>query len=133
MVSLHLRPSSPGAEEELYTWKKVTSSVVGIITGSPTIDNYGPMEIRNWTTGEVCQLDFKQRGWKATSAFQVSGKVLGRDGKVCWSIGGRWNDKIYARLTPGYEASVEAPEAMRSSGRGDIANQGIPSLGSQSA
>ena len=102
---LKLRPSSGG--EELYTWKKVTSSVIGIITGSPTVDNYGPMEIRNWTTGDVCQLDFKPRGWKASSAYQVSGKVLGADGRTRWSMGGRWNDKIYARLTPGFEAAIE--------------------------
>ncbi|KAF2202838.1 hypothetical protein GQ43DRAFT_391275 [Delitschia confertaspora ATCC 74209] len=103
---LRLRPSSGG--EELYTWKKVTSSVVGIITGNPTVDNYGLMEIRNWTTGEVCQLDFKPRGWKASSAYQVAGKVMTADGKTRWSIGGRWNDKIYARLTPGFlDAEVD--------------------------
>ncbi|KIW04782.1 uncharacterized protein PV09_03970 [Verruconis gallopava] len=98
---LRLRPSSGG--EELYTWKKVTSSVIGIITGNPTVDNYGPMEIRNWTTGEVCTLEFKPRGWSKGSAYQVVGKVCGRDGRTVWSIGGKWNDKIYARLTPGYE------------------------------
>ncbi|KAK4943346.1 hypothetical protein LTR10_017020 [Elasticomyces elasticus] len=99
---LRLRPSS-GAPPELYTWKKVTSSVVGIITGNPTVDNYGPMEIKNWTTGEVCILDFKQRGWKASSAFQVFGKVVDAKGTTKWSIGGRWNDKIYARITEGFE------------------------------
>ena len=31
-----------------------------------------------------------------------------KDGKTRWSIGGRWNDKIYARLTPGFEDSVLA-------------------------
>lgn len=106
---LKLRPASGG--EELYTWKKVTSSVIGIITGSPTVDNYGPMEIKNWTTGDVCTLDFKPRGWKASSAYQVSGKVIGADGKTRWSIGGRWNDKLYARLTPGFEDSVLAPHS----------------------
>ncbi|KAF2183746.1 hypothetical protein K469DRAFT_710549 [Zopfia rhizophila CBS 207.26] len=100
---LRLRPTSTGGKEELYTWKKVTSSVIGIITGNPTVDNYGLMEIRNWTTGEVCQLDFKPRGWKASSAYQVAGKVLDSEGRVRWSVGGRWNDKIYARLTPGFE------------------------------
>ncbi|KAF1844447.1 oxysterol binding protein 1 [Cucurbitaria berberidis CBS 394.84] len=100
---LRLRPTSAGGQEELYTWKKVTSSVVGIITGNPVVDNYGPMEIRNWTTGEVCHLDFKARGWKASSAFQVVGKVLDAQGRVRWSVGGRWNDKIYARFTPGFE------------------------------
>lgn len=98
---LRLRPASGG--EELYTWKKVTSSVIGIITGNPTVDNYGLMEIKNHTTGEVCLLDFKPRGWKASSAYIVAGKVVGSDGQTRWSIGGRWNDKIYARLTPGYE------------------------------
>ncbi|QIW96240.1 hypothetical protein AMS68_001758 [Peltaster fructicola] len=106
---LKLRPESGG--EELYTWKKVTSSVIGIITGNPTVDNYGPMEIKNWTTGEVCYLDFKPKGWKASSAFQVSGKAVAKNGKTVWSIGGRWNDKIYARLTPGYEVELSSGAA----------------------
>ncbi len=108
---LKLRPTTGG--EELYTWKKVTSSVIGIITGSPTVDNYGAMEIKNHTTGEVCTLDFKPRGWKASSAYQVSGKVMTKDGKTRWSIGGRWNDKIYAHLTPGFEDSVLAPSGTK--------------------
>lgn len=105
---LRLRPTS--GEPELYTWKKVTSSVIGIITGNPTVDNYGPMEIKNWTTGETCLLDFKARGWKTSSAYQVTGKVTDSTGNTRWSLGGRWNDKIYARLTPGYEGPVEPPK-----------------------
>jgi hypothetical protein len=105
---LRLRPTATGGKEELYSWKKVTSSVIGIITGNPTVDNYGLMEIKNWTTGEACLLDFKPRGWKASSAFQVVGKVLDSNGRVRWSVGGRWNDKIYARFTPGFEdADIE--------------------------
>ncbi|KAL5390808.1 hypothetical protein PMIN06_008299 [Paraphaeosphaeria minitans] len=100
---LRLRPTANGGKEELYTWKKVTSSVIGIITGNPTVDNYGLMEIKNHTTGELCQLEFKPRGWKASSAYQVIGKVLDAEGRVRWSVGGRWNDKIYARFTPGFE------------------------------
>ncbi|KAJ9661900.1 hypothetical protein H2198_001652 [Neophaeococcomyces mojaviensis] len=98
---LKLRPKD--GKEELYTWKKVTSTVIGIITGNPTIDNYGAMEIKNWTTGEVCLLDFRARGWKASSAYHVIGKVMDRDRITKWSIGGRWNDKIYARVTEGFE------------------------------
>lgn len=110
---LKLRPATGG--EELYTWKKVTSSVIGIITGNPTVDNYGLMEVKNWTTGEICYLDFKPRGWKATSAYQVTGKVVDASGSPKWSIGGRWNDKIYARHTPGFEAQVSAqdPESAK--------------------
>ncbi|CAI7625148.1 unnamed protein product [Penicillium manginii] len=105
---LKLRPITGG--EELYTWKKVTSSVIGIITGNPTVDNYGLMEIKNHTTGEVCYLDFKPRGWKASSAYQVAGKVVDATGSPKWSIGGRWNDKIYARHTPGFEAPVSGQD-----------------------
>lgn len=116
---LKLRPVS-GGKEDLYTWKKVTSSVIGIITGNPTVDNYGPMEVKNWTTGEVCYIDFKPRGWKASSAYQISGKVVDANGHVCFSLGGRWNSKLYARRTPGYEAKVEEPADNASTHRGSL-------------
>jgi hypothetical protein len=106
---LKLRTNS--GKEEMYTWKKVTSSVIGIITGSPTVDNYGPMEVKNWTTGETCLMDFKARGWKASSAYQISGRVNDANGQTRFSLGGRWNNKLYARLTPGYEAAIEEPKS----------------------
>jgi len=106
---LRLRPTN-GDMEELYTWKKVTSSVTGIITGNPTVDNYGQLEIKNWMTGEVALLDFKPRGWTSGSAYQVSGRVNDAHGQPRFSIGGKWNNKLYARLTPGYEAPVEEPK-----------------------
>ncbi|THZ86151.1 hypothetical protein D6C84_02670 [Aureobasidium pullulans] len=115
---LRLKPTN--GSEELYTWKKITSSVVGIITGSPTIDNYGLMEVKNHTTGETAILDFKQRGWKASSAFLVAGKVTDAKGVPKWSIGGRWNDKIYARPTPGYE-----DENLGTSTKSQESNQAI--------
>jgi len=98
---LRLRPKD--GPEEIYSWKKVTTTVIGIITGNPTVDNYGTMEIKNWTTNETCLLEFRPRGWKASSAYHVIGKVMDKNGVTKWSIGGRWNDKIYARLTEGYE------------------------------
>jgi len=103
---LKLQPKH-GGKEDYYTWKKVTSSVIGIITGSPSVDNYGPMEIKNWTTGETCLLDFKPRGWKASSAYQIAGKVVDANGRTRISIGGRWNSKLYARLTPGFERTPD--------------------------
>lgn len=83
--------------EELYSWKKVNTSVVGIIVGNPTVDNYGKMEVTNHTTGDVIIVDMKQRGWKASSAYQLSGYVLDKKGNAHWAIGGHWNLKIYAR------------------------------------
>ncbi|RYP80572.1 hypothetical protein DL770_006174 [Monosporascus sp. CRB-9-2] len=111
---LKIRPTA-GGKEDFYTWKKPTSQVVGIITGNPVVDNYGLVEIKNWTTGEVCLLDFKQRGWKASSAYHISGKILDAEGRPRISIGGRWNSKLYARLTPGFETAVEEPKDNRGS------------------
>ncbi|KAL8387155.1 hypothetical protein RB595_010116 [Gaeumannomyces hyphopodioides] len=120
---LKVRPKS-GGKEDFYTWKKVTSSVIGIITGNPVVDNYGPMEIKNWTTGEVCHIDFKVRGWKASSAYLIGGKIEDASGRVRVSLGGRWNSKLYARLTPGYEATVEeSGDKNETVHRGDITDQ----------
>jgi hypothetical protein len=104
---LKLRPVGGG--EELYSWKKVNASVVGIITNNPTVDNYGPMEIKNWTTGDVCLLDFKQRGWRAAGAYEVKGSILDAQKRPRWTIGGKWNDKIFAKR-------VSAQDALGSSG-----------------
>ncbi|KAI9641840.1 hypothetical protein NHQ30_009707 [Ciborinia camelliae] len=116
---LKLRPTT-GGPEELYTWKKVTTSVIGIITGNPVVDNYGPMEVKNWTTGEVCNVEFKARGWKASSAYHISGRVNDANGQTRFSLGGRWNSKIYARFTPGYEATVEEPKSGSSHRRDSV-------------
>jgi hypothetical protein len=77
------------------------------------------MEITNWTTGEKSIIEFKPRGWKASSAYQVVGKVMDKEGRVRWSVGGRWNDKIYARFTPGYEDSEIEKGAAKSGKQGD--------------
>lgn len=87
--------------EELYSWKKVNTSVVGIIVGNPTVDNYGKMEVTNHTTGDVIIVDLKQRGWKASSAYQLSGHVDDAKGQSHWAIGGHWNSKIFAKKIHG--------------------------------
>ncbi|KAA8633746.1 hypothetical protein SMACR_01261 [Sordaria macrospora] len=116
---LKLRPTS-GGKEDFYTWKKVTSSVIGIITGNPVVDNYGVMEIKNWTTGEVSYVEFKPRGWTKSSAHLIGGKILDANGQVRVSLGGRWNSKFYARLTPGYEATIEEKSGNETVHKGGI-------------
>lgn len=84
-------------DEELYSWKKVNTSVVGIMLGNPTVDNFGKMEVTNHTTGDKIIVDLKQRGWKASSAYQLNGYVVDRNGKQRWAIGGHWNSKIFGK------------------------------------
>ncbi|KAG7663106.1 uncharacterized protein J8A68_003378 [[Candida] subhashii] len=98
--------------EELYTWKKVNTAVVGIMLGNPTVDNYGKMIVENRTTGDSIIVDLKQRGWRASSAYQLSGQALDRYGKPQWAMGGHWNSKIYAKKIPQHE-SIEDIEQQR--------------------
>lgn len=95
---LNLRPDKGAeVEEELYTFRKVTSSVIGIMVGSPEVDNYGVMDIHNHTTGVTCKLHFKQRGWKASSAYKVEGHVVDKNGTELYTVSGTWNDQIVAK------------------------------------
>lgn len=100
---LNLRPSDGSmkngtkVDSELYSWKKVTSSVVGIIVGNPTVDNYGEMNIQNHSTGDSINLVFKARGWRESSAYEVKGTVLNAKRQPVWQINGHWNSKIFAR------------------------------------
>lgn len=87
--------------EELYLWKKVNTSVVGILSGSPTVDNFGLMTVTNHTTGDIIEVNLKQRGWSAKGAYQLSGTALNAKGEPKWAMGGHWNLKIYAKKVDG--------------------------------
>lgn len=82
---------------EHYSWKKVHTVVHNIIIGKLWLDHYGTMTIRNHTTGEVCQLDFKAAGWRGHNAKRIEGSVLDMNGNVCYEIYGHWNDKLVAK------------------------------------
>lgn len=84
-------------DEELYSWQKVNTSVVGIMLGNPTVDNFGKMKVTNHTTGDYLIIDMKPRGWRASSAYQLLGKVYDSNGKECWAVGGHWVSKIFGK------------------------------------
>lgn len=93
---LNLRPNKgAGVESELYSFRKITSSVVGIMLGNPVVDNYGDMEITNHTLGIKAIVNYKARGWRGSSAYKLQGRVNDKNGKELWTIGGQWNDKMY--------------------------------------
>ncbi|KAL6453228.1 OSH2 Oxysterol-binding protein 2 [Candida maltosa Xu316] len=100
--------------EELYSWKKVNTAVVGIMLGNPTVDNYGKMIVENHTTGDIITVDLKQRGWRASSAYQLSGQALDRHGVAKWAMGGHWNSKIFAKkITQDQQLSSHPNDAQR--------------------
>ncbi|PWN52795.1 hypothetical protein IE53DRAFT_250019 [Violaceomyces palustris] len=98
---------------EHFTYKKVTTSVSGFITGSPSIDHYGDMLIKNHTTGDECKLAFKPRGWKASTAHELKGGVYsGKDGSLTWEIAGRWSTQLVARRVGTAETALDPDKGI---------------------
>lgn len=127
---LTLRPNKGAeVEEELYTFRKVTSSVVGIITGSPIVDNYGDMEITNHTLGYKCILKFKARGWSGSHAYELKGTVVDSAGIPLWMVRGKWSDKIYAKKL-NHKTAVTITNGMPETGDGSTDDVGSSSGGS---
>ena len=93
----HVKLKVDGVVEH-YSFKKVTTSISGFVTGSPSIDHYGDMNIRCHTTGDECTMTFKPRGWRSSGAHELKGTVhAGSDGGLAWDIAGRWSSQIVAR------------------------------------
>lgn len=128
-----LRPNKGcEVEEEVYSFRKVTSSVVGIITGSPTVDNYGDMEITNHTLGYKCILKFKARGWRGANAYEVKGTVVNQSGVPQWIVGGRWNDQIFAKKLA-HETAVDISNGLPVSGDSSANDKSPSSFANESS
>ena len=52
----------------------------------------------NNRTGDQCILTFKPRGWRGKDAYEISGRVIDRRGRVVvYEIAGRWNSQLVAK------------------------------------
>lgn len=101
----HVKLRVNGVEEH-YTFKKVTTSVSGFVTGNTSIDHYGDMNIKCHTTGDECIMTFKPRGWRSSAMHELKGSVTTSNGKEAWEIAGRWSSQIVARRTSGSNAAT---------------------------
>ena len=109
---------------EHYSWNKVTTSVSGFITGSPTMDHFGEMVVTNHATKERCVLNFMPRGWRSTNAQEIRGQVLDSSGKLLWEIAGRWSSQLIARRVGEGPESFGPDENIGSSGPIDSSKRG---------
>lgn len=119
-ITLRPNKGEESVEEEVYSFRKVTSSVVGIITGSPTVDNHGFMEITNHTLGYKCKMNFKSRGWRGANAYEVKGTVVSNKGIPEWIVGGKWSESIFARRVKHQAAVAINTEGFPEHGDGSL-------------
>ena len=90
-------PGEEGLVAEHYSWNKVTTSVSGFITGSPTMDHFGEMKVVNHVTGDTCVLNFVPRGWNSANAREIRGQAFDSSGTAVYDIAGRWSTQLVAR------------------------------------
>lgn len=95
---------------EHYSWKKVTTTVNGLITGRLWIANTGDMVVTNHRTGEEVVLTFKKKeggGWFSSSSGvpeadgssdrELVGKLFSKTHEPLYSLSGRWDQFLQAR------------------------------------
>ncbi|KAF8849907.1 Oxysterol-binding protein [Acephala macrosclerotiorum] len=94
--------------EDMYTWRKPTAfSKMHLISGSPTIESYGPTIVENWTTRETCTVD----GFRVGSGSRIQGKVVDGNRRRRAELSGSWNEAIIAHVTPDFHGQhPNAPE-----------------------
>jgi hypothetical protein len=82
----------PTGEE--YIWAKPNSSVHNIIFGRMYVDHHGVVEIRNATTGDVCKINMKKRGWFDHDPNRVEGAVYDAMGQARYLLSGKWSEYL---------------------------------------
>ncbi|KUJ20077.1 putative oxysterol-binding protein 1A [Mollisia scopiformis] len=90
--------------EELYTWRKPGMVVkMPLVSGEPVIEEYGAVNVRNWSTGEVCTID----GFKVDAGSEFRGKVFNELGRLCAELSGCWNETIVGNVFADTERKEE--------------------------
>ena len=115
---------------EVFTWKKVTSSIHNVIGGTPWAEHYGELKIVNHTTNETCLLNFRQEKglFSQSSDNEVSGFIFDANGNESYAIKGTWNARLFVFGPPvnsvaskNHTASVSSLKSQldRSSSKGN--------------
>lgn len=58
---------------EHFVIERPSSTVNNLIFGEMYIEHVGTMTVRNLTTKDYCEIDFKKKGWGGKHAYEVDG------------------------------------------------------------
>jgi len=77
---------------EEFTWKNPCATIHNILLGRLWIEYHGQLQVRNLTTGDTCNLNFKKSGWFNSSRFEISGEARDKDGNIKAVMMGKWTE-----------------------------------------
>ena len=99
-IELDLFPESLNGQKESYVIQTPKLVIGNLMIGERFIEPYDTVTIKNQTSGEYCEMTFKQRsgGWrKEVQAEMVSAKVFDKNGSELFQIERRYTDKLVAK------------------------------------
>ena len=79
---------------EHFTVERPHTACNNIIIGEMYIDHYGKMTVKNQTTNDICEIDFKKRGWGGKNAHCVEGIAYSPTKEKQYSLKGTWIDHL---------------------------------------
>jgi len=82
---------------DVFHWTTPRATIHNAIVGRVWLDHYGIMPIRNFTTGDKCELKWKKCGWFGANRYEIEGDVVDSNGNIMLNIFGKWNKSIHAK------------------------------------
>lgn len=65
----------PNGTIERYSWTIPTTTIHNILIGKMYVEIRGNTRITNHTSGETCDIEWKERGWSGKNAYMINGIV----------------------------------------------------------
>ncbi|ESN95103.1 hypothetical protein HELRODRAFT_87168, partial [Helobdella robusta] len=81
--------------QDLYTWRKVSTTIHNVIVGYLWVENHGEMEILNHHNGGKCVINYLPYSYFSNGPLRrVTGVVYDNLGKAKFILSGTWSDKV---------------------------------------
>jgi hypothetical protein len=77
----------PGGALEHYSWNAPQSTIHNLLIGKMYIEVRGKTRIINHTTGDICDMEWKERGWSG-KPFRIEGTVKSASGEPRYKMHG---------------------------------------------
>jgi hypothetical protein len=65
-----------------------------LVIGKVYIDVIGKTQVVNHSTGDRCDMEWKERGWNAKNAYMIVGTVKNEEGKSSYKIYGKMIESL---------------------------------------
>lgn len=79
---------------ECYSWTIPVSTIHNLLIGKMYVEVRGKSQIINHSTGETCDMEWKERGWGGKNPHQVVGIVKTSSGEPRFKMQGRFTDTL---------------------------------------